>query len=477
MRKLFEIVLWFIVSLPACLLYTDNTADWGDDWAGYYAEASHVAHGLPIGHTHYRFFDYNDHYAPPCYPAGYPLLLAPVVAQTGLNMEALGWYMSLWTGLWIALSATFIRRRLGIAAAICGTGIFLLSPYMLETKGRLWSDIPFSFFVLAALWMYQSRSRPLYAIVSGLCMGIAIAIRSAGAVVLLAVCIDAGLAYAAERRRPSLWPLLTIMSCAALAILAVRLLHPVPSDSYYARQLGTATWGSIAANAHTYLLSFDHYIAGGSAMQTSEVHTITWLMLAGIITGMVTWRQERLPALTIVLMLALIIIFPDTQDMRYMIPLLPLMALYMLAALRALHSRVGHIAHLAPVLLLVWTGLLHADQYRTLWHRRHSPHTYGPFTAASQKGLAEVRAMVPGRCLILCRWPRVAGLLTDRDCCVIPEGDLAHQLTSLSMARPDYLLSIEERDAEMTDRIAAAHGDSIVYNANGFRLYRCRPWP
>lgn len=462
--------------LPACLLYTDNTADWGDDWAAYYAEAHNISDGQPVAQTHYRHYDYNDHYAPPSYPAGYPLVLAPVVAKAGMDMRQLGWYMSLWTAAWIALAGLFMRRRCGLIAAICGVFTFLLSPYVLETKGRVWSDIPFSFFLLAALWLYAHRARPRYAIAAGLCLGIAISMRSVGAVVVAAMCVDALLAYAAAQDRRTLVAMVMLLSAAAMPVAVVRLLYPVPAEGYYMQQLGAATADHTVSNILTYLLSLDHFLTGRTGWQVADVHLLTWLVVTSIAACMMTRRQERVLLLTTILMLMVIVIFPDTQDMRYMLPLLPLLAYYLLAPVALLYDRVGRMAYLIPIVLLLWTGILHRDQYTSLWQTRYRMHTYGPFTAKAQKGLAEIKNVVPAHNLILCRWPRVTGLLTDRDCCVIPEGDIALQLKSAGTAAPDYILSIEERDAEMTDQLAMAHGDSIVYQSSGFTLYQCRPW-
>lgn len=478
LRRLPEYILWLLLVLPACLLYTENTADWGDDWAAYYTEAHNIAHGLSAGQTHYRFFDYNDHYAPPGYPAGYPLLLAPVVARTGMDMRTLGLYMSIWAAVWMALAATFLRRRYGAVAAICAMVIYLLCPYILETKGRLWSDIPFAFFMLAGLWLYEHRDKPVYAIAAGLCTGMAIACRSIGLVLIAAMTLDAVALLATapgQARLRLLSPLARIATGICIPIVVIRLVYPVSGGGYYLRQFGSATAAGVWSNLHTYLDSCGSYLTGQSGSTSATITAI--IVLLCITAGLLTHRGARVPGIVLILMIMVVIIFPDTQDMRYLIPVLPLAACYMIAGIHWLCGRSRAVSSLLLVLLTIWVVGHHTSQYAALWSRRHLGHTYGPFTEASQRGLAAVKDIVPDHSLILCRWPRVTGLMTDRDCCVIPEGDLARQLSRLSVARPDYVLSIDERDAEMTDRIATAHRDSVVYDTDGIRLYRCKPWP
>jgi hypothetical protein len=67
-------------------------------------------------------------------------------------------------------------------------------------------------------------------------------------------------------------------------------------------------------------------------------------------------------------------------------------------------------------------------------------------------------------------------MLMDRDCSVIPWGDTQQQIKNLAMTHPDYLLAIEERDEDVIINIALAHGDSVIWQQDGLKLYRCKPW-
>ena len=66
----------------------------GDDYAQYIKEASNIAHGIPYYRSNYIFNPLNPDYAPPAYPPGFPLLLAPVVNVFGIAIRPMLYVIS-----------------------------------------------------------------------------------------------------------------------------------------------------------------------------------------------------------------------------------------------------------------------------------------------------------------------------------------------------------------------------------------------
>ncbi|MBS1684510.1 MAG: hypothetical protein JSS76_07140 [Bacteroidetes bacterium] len=476
MRLTFGFLLWFAVLLPVCLIYTDNTADWGDDWACYYAEARNISAHLPVGQTHFRPVDYNGHYAPPCYPAGYPLLLAAAVRPGIPDMEHLGLYMSIWCAVWMALVAGIISHRWGVLSACCLVIIFLLSPYVLQTKGRIWSDIPFSIAFLAGLWLYTRRDGPVGTFLAGLCLGAAISMRSIGWVAVLAIYTDAAIdliragTFARAYLRPLLW-----MTAGALIVPGfIHIAYPLPTDTYYLKQFSYSTITHTFQNLQTYFQTFRFFLTTGTDSGVFSV-LLTVLILVVMVIGLIAARRDGILAYALLLTLGMIFIFPDTQDMRYLLPVLPLAMYYLAAGAQRLSRPYYHAGYIVLVALTICITWQRVPAYTTMWQRKAREHTYGPFTRDSRLGMAAIADLTRGHGRIVCVAPRVVALLTSHDCSVIPEGDLPHQLAVLLMAEPAYILSIDQRDADATDRLAIGHGDSLIYADHGFRLYRCRP--
>src|SRR5438876_9591837 len=62
---------------------------WGDDFAQYIHHARNLATGVPYAATGYIYNPYNPTTGPRTYPPGLPLLLAPVVKLTALELRPL----------------------------------------------------------------------------------------------------------------------------------------------------------------------------------------------------------------------------------------------------------------------------------------------------------------------------------------------------------------------------------------------------
>src|SRR5215216_4627191 len=79
--------------LLACIpFYFINIVDytgWGDDFARYLEEARNIAEGRPYHYSTWIYDERNTVYAPPAYPVGYPLMLAPLVKIWGIQLRPL----------------------------------------------------------------------------------------------------------------------------------------------------------------------------------------------------------------------------------------------------------------------------------------------------------------------------------------------------------------------------------------------------
>jgi hypothetical protein len=239
--KLIEGVFWILLLLPLAAFYVDGTAEWGDDFAAYYSEAKNISEGHPFYKTHFRFCDYNDHYAPPYYPVGFPLLLAPMVKSVVSDMPKLNQYMSLWMFAWGLLTVWFLRRYYSFRYVAAFMILFFLSAYFFECKGRLWSDTPFSFFFLLTIAFYMAPVRDVRLwMIAGVSLGFAILIRSLGFVLLLTICLDLLLSVSLRKDR-WLWKdnvskVLVVGICSSLVLLLAHFIFQAVCRGYYSKR-------------------------------------------------------------------------------------------------------------------------------------------------------------------------------------------------------------------------------------------------
>jgi len=151
---------YFLLLLLAVPLYFLNIHDlhgWGDDYAQYIKEALNIANGKPYYESTWIYNPYNPVYAPPQYPPGLPLLLAPVVNMFGLSISAMCYFNSfLATCLLLALYS-FFRHHAGKIAAICMALMITYSAYMVDTKGQILADMPCMLFFTLYLSLRQNN--------------------------------------------------------------------------------------------------------------------------------------------------------------------------------------------------------------------------------------------------------------------------------------------------------------------------------
>ena len=480
-KKFAEYILWLLLLLPLVLVYIESTADWGDDFAIYIEEAQHIIQHRPFYLTHFKFFDYNNHYAPPYYTVGYPVLLAPVLSWVGLDMRLLNLYMSCWVLCWGLLTIYFVRRYYSIAVVAFFMIAYFLNPYFFECKGRVLSDVPFSFFFLLTIVGYTAHRQGIYRWIGiGLCMAIAISIRTIGVVLAVGIGIDVmrSMIYQSPTAtwRDRLYPLGVIYSSALALLLLVYLLFPAPPSTYYIQQFGTVSGATIIANMKTYPLLLFNFFA------TTEQHPygtffFAWFMLIVFGIGMIGNSKppkKFLQGLLISFMIVLFI-FPDTQGFRYLLPIVPVLLYMSMNAISSIYLPASIRSWIAGTLVIV-VLFLYTPAIALMVSHRNRVCTYGPFTPTSQHGFETLKKLLPDTALVACVSPRVVALLSSHYCCILPEGTTAQQLRLFPLSHPTYLLAILERDCEKIDAIAIAHADSMIWQQDGFRLYRCKPW-
>ena len=132
----------------------------GDDYAQYINEARNISEGKPFYATNYVFNKANNIYAPPYYPPGFPLLIAPVVRVWGIAIQPLC-YFNCVLGVFLMLGFfTYFRKNMGVFAAMCMSIIISFSGILIYQKQYVLSDVPNMFFILLYLIVRSSKTYP-----------------------------------------------------------------------------------------------------------------------------------------------------------------------------------------------------------------------------------------------------------------------------------------------------------------------------
>ncbi len=435
----------------------------GGDFALYLAHAQAIATLQPYGATFFIFNPANAIMSPAAYPPGLPLLLVPLVAVLGIDLNAVRLLMlaSLLATLWglhrLALPTLGPRWS---AVLVLAAG---LSPAILMRRDAIGSDMPFAAWCMLAL--LGARGRPAL-----LAIGVAMAIltRSIGIVLAAAIALDLVLRPGTARRR--LMPALIAGVAVALVGMLWLRVDNTTYAGYFARLYGSGMGVSGLVR---------HFIDTGQAYAFALVELFglsfgrlanypILLALAALIAAGLIQRLRRgfdAIALFVILYIGALIAFPvHMEPTRYALPILPLL---LLLALEFCAPRLGR--H-GPALALATLAILYLPFYA-----QHNARAVAPLNTDSADFIDlidKIRATPPGT-LFLARNPRIFALFGARPAVSWPERLTADSLgDTIARFRPVYV--IEEKWRRGDDAAALLAAMPIIHENP---LYRLRSIP
>ena len=150
MKKKTIILLTTIILVSALLgssILTRGHA-WGDDFAAYIMQAKSI-----LGWNMETFIDSNTftitkssyQIGPVAYPWGFPLMLTPVYALTGLSPIALKLPGLIAYLAFLLIFFLFINRHFSLTESLLAVSLFAFNPKLLHFLDNILSDIPFLF--------------------------------------------------------------------------------------------------------------------------------------------------------------------------------------------------------------------------------------------------------------------------------------------------------------------------------------------
>ncbi|MDO9316065.1 MAG: glycosyltransferase family 39 protein [Burkholderiaceae bacterium] len=392
--------------------------DWGDDYAMYLSHALNLLSGKPYADTGFLPNPWAVP-GPPTYPPVYPLMITPVVAVWGLDLQPLKVFGIAMLGASLAMSYALWRPRLGVKPALCLVALLGLSPFFVGFRNEVRPDTLFMFLFLATLWLgdrWAGHAHPWSArtLWRGLALGVvaylAYGTRSLGLVLLPAL----WLVDLWRLRRPTPVVIAATLVCAVLVILQSAWLH---TDAGYA--------GNLTLDAHTLRYNLLHYVTSLSVLWTNALPSpwdfglraalfVSTLVLASV--GYIASLRRGIGVLEVVPWLyfvPLVIYWVGTMiQQRYLLPLFPLFLYYAWVGgeviRRLLSPRVGTTAlALLVAAIAVAYGSGHAAASRT----EIRP---GTGDAESREVYAWLRDRTPVDAVILVGRARAIALNTQR---------------------------------------------------------------
>jgi hypothetical protein len=288
---------------------------WGDDYALYVHHAKNIAVGKPYVETGYIPDPYYPRYSVRLTPPIFPLVLALPYRIFGMNFTA---FKMVEIASWVAsLGLIFVlfQDHLSPGYAVLLVASLGFNPFFWDAKDEVLSDIPFLFFVLLTVLVVTKRKSPW---IGGLVAYLAIGTRTVGVVLLPAILVHEIL----WRKRLTKYSIILLFTSGALLLVQFLALHGEPASSY--REIFHPTIQTVASNLRHYP------VALGAVWRTSR-WWLTGLIGALGVLAVAKGLSGEQPAFWPVFACfygVTLVIWPGSQESRYLIPLLPPLLFY-----------------------------------------------------------------------------------------------------------------------------------------------------
>ncbi len=403
---------------------------WWDDFASYIMQAQSILRGDMadfVRHNAISIQQSSFPVGPVAYPWGFPLILVPFYAVFGLNILGLKLINILFYGLFLTLFYFTARNRLSAAASAVLTGFFAFNPALLQAHDLLLSDIPFLFFTTLTIalferfiWEKEAAPPAIIQICIGAALFMAVFIRTTGIALLAALFV---LDFIRPRRVLGQIRAHAAIYITFFALYSLQsLVFPGGQESYFTH-FDQFSFARLLENIAYYftlpVTLFEPLPAAGLLYALTGI-----LFVAGAITNF--WRS--LPALAFsAILLAINILWPERQGLRFIYPILPFFALLACLGGQALIERLplNRQSLAQNGLIMLWVALsgIFLAISLTLGGLLTGvrPEINGPFDDVSRQMFTFIREQTPPNSLVIFFKPRAMRLFTDRDSIMLRE--------------------------------------------------------
>ena len=356
---------------------------------------------------------------PRAYPFVFPLFLAPLYHEFGLDLQPMHFLMlAFFIGALAIIYVTF-RNELGFPGALALVAIIGFNPYFWDFKDSILSDIPFFCLSYLTLLMVEKAvaredsGAPFlaYSVLTGVVLYAACGTRVVGISIIPAI-----LGWNLVRRRKIAKSIGTIAAIGAvLEGVETAMLHTFQSyGKIFARQTHatlSVSWITEQGRslAHYWLGSMAALWSNGHSRDLALAFFAFTLIIAAVGLGVQLSRKIRVQDAFGLLYLPALFYW---MEMRYLIPLIPLYLFYAILGLMWLMRQTPRWPAIAVFsVILAAVALTYASDYQTLKPQGAFFDTASP---QEQQMFAFVRSETEPTDVMESLMPRVLSLYTGR---------------------------------------------------------------
>lgn len=488
LRVRYALLIFFFLAMGAywATIGMDRMHDWGDDFAQYIRQAQLILEAQPATSGGYIYKDYAYGLGPPSYPAGFPLLLLPIVAYFGNSIiPLLIWIGILGVCAWFAVFFFYRKLGLPVFVAVCFIVLMACNRHILFMKTDIGSD--FSFLSLVFLFMtLKESSWQRYSFLRYFLLGImlvfALLLRSAGITLLAATAIAMLYDRYCQNRSLSSFFSATIYAASimVISILGFYLINHVwlgaAKDDGYIRQLFLHGRKDLwIVNIQTYAkltAGFFFHISSWNLL----VGTCIWLMA---FVGWILDAKHKLRThhVFFIIYAFLLCIWPHAAY-RFLLPLIPLLVLYLFRCIYWIYAHSHTVIFLSSLLLAIGVSLHSISVQRSYLRQGFLVRFDGPYDSLFLEAADAVQQYTAKDDVVIFRKPRVMALFAHRKSFVLPDNGNREQCLYEMKKEDAAFIFIDKATQEYQEQNMMLISDTLLFSSvwanSRFELFRLR---
>ena len=421
----YRIVILVVLCVPLFFLNIREDQAWGDDFAQYIHQAINLVEGKPQFETGYI---YNENYpmlGPKAYTIGFPLLLTPIIAVFGNDMLMLNYLMTTFLALTFIVMSIWLFNFSRWQPAVLLSLICIYNPWMIYFKSEINSEIPFAFFIMLFLFIYNSKSFTIGKILLlGLIGGLITSIRPIGAVIVVAYALEGVINYYFRHEK---WKRVFLTKSVYVPIIGITsffllnyFIFPVSSGVQAGNQMRTSLFSfefeQLTKNLGIYfeLLQRVFQVSNQSPWWFLSI-LLSSFFVTFCCLGFMEAVRSRMSALEIFVLLYMLVLFFYTYSsagFRFLMPLAPLMFYYFAVGFKLIKSNLSSSRFVFPVAVLAIILVFKQDWPK--FGKVENTIQLGPYQADVRAFFEVVKKEVPNDANILFKKPRALALYTGK---------------------------------------------------------------
>lgn len=415
----------------------DSAQDWGGDWAEYISQAIAICKGTVAQYMADNTFIIDKTggcLGPYAYPWLFPLMLVPFYAIFGKNLIAFKVPGILGFMLFAIYFYRLLRREFGKRASLFTVICFICAKSIFGMVNRFSADTVFlgvstaALYYIIALFETKDKSKQIKcSILTGIFIFCASNIRTNGIILLCTLLCMRALCLASKNKKldnllqhlgvertaplyllPQMLPYIIFIAGTILMSIAL----PIPAKNHVS-VLSQVTVHSMLYNVRYYAFLGKKFFPFGTETSAALYGIFALFIAYGLLRHAVRTAAARASFIYTAGTLAIYIIWPYRQSLRFILPVLPLYALFAAEGIRDIAAFLPHkdrmaMAAAGMLLFLLGFRLPHGEIVTGVRAR------YGSQTDETQSVYKYIKENTKTSDIIMFYKPRVLYLETGR---------------------------------------------------------------